>query len=88
MSDVSDDVTGESETTEFSKKRKAQDSLSGKGNKSTKKARYDSTTYHRVNHSINGKVDVSAWKEVLVPLPVLQALSELGFSQPTEIQVL
>ncbi|XP_056401626.1 ATP-dependent RNA helicase DDX24, partial [Hyla sarda] len=33
-------------------------------------------------------VDVSAWKGLYVPPPVLQALSSLGFSTPTPIQAL
>uniref|UniRef100_A0A7M4EQT5 ATP-dependent RNA helicase n=1 Tax=Crocodylus porosus TaxID=8502 RepID=A0A7M4EQT5_CROPO len=32
--------------------------------------------------------DVSAWKDLFVPKPVLQALSSLGFSAPTPIQAL
>uniref|UniRef100_A0AAY4ARK7 ATP-dependent RNA helicase n=1 Tax=Denticeps clupeoides TaxID=299321 RepID=A0AAY4ARK7_9TELE len=32
--------------------------------------------------------DVSAWKDLFVPTPVLQALSKLGFSSPTPIQAL
>ncbi|KAG5267874.1 hypothetical protein AALO_G00226900 [Alosa alosa] len=32
--------------------------------------------------------DVSAWKDLFVPEPVLQALSKLGFSAPTPIQAL
>ncbi|PNJ33964.1 DDX24 isoform 3 [Pongo abelii] len=34
------------------------------------------------------KADVSAWKDLFVPRPVLRALSFLGFSAPTPIQVL
>ncbi|NWQ71040.1 DDX24 helicase, partial [Neopipo cinnamomea] len=34
------------------------------------------------------KADVSAWKDLFVPEPVLQALSYLGFSAPTPIQAL
>ncbi|XP_043839513.1 ATP-dependent RNA helicase DDX24 isoform X2 [Dromiciops gliroides] len=34
------------------------------------------------------KADVSAWKDLFVPEPVLQALSSLGFSAPTPIQAL
>ncbi|XP_070609478.1 ATP-dependent RNA helicase DDX24 [Erythrolamprus reginae] len=34
------------------------------------------------------KTDVSAWKSLFVPKPVLSALSELGFSTPTPIQAL
>ncbi|XP_063146339.1 ATP-dependent RNA helicase DDX24 [Candoia aspera] len=34
------------------------------------------------------RTDVSAWKSLFVPKPVLWALSELGFSTPTPIQAL
>lgn len=38
--------------------------------------------------SSDEKVDVSAWKGLFVPKPVLQALRVLGFSAPTPIQAL
>ncbi|NWQ80577.1 DDX24 helicase, partial [Columbina picui] len=38
--------------------------------------------------STDHKADVSAWKDLFVPEPVLRALSYLGFSAPTPIQVL
>ncbi|XP_067151021.1 ATP-dependent RNA helicase DDX24 isoform X3 [Apteryx mantelli] len=38
--------------------------------------------------SADHKADVSAWKDLFVPGPVLQALSYLGFSAPTPIQAL
>ncbi|NXH21813.1 DDX24 helicase, partial [Bucco capensis] len=38
--------------------------------------------------STDHKADVSAWKDLFVPKPVLQALSYLGFSAPTPIQAL
>ncbi|NWI99931.1 DDX24 helicase, partial [Crypturellus undulatus] len=38
--------------------------------------------------SADHKADVSAWKDLFVPAPVLQALSYLGFSAPTAIQAL
>ncbi|XP_010210736.1 PREDICTED: ATP-dependent RNA helicase DDX24 [Tinamus guttatus] len=38
--------------------------------------------------SADHKADVSAWKDLFVPAPVLQALSYLGFSAPTPIQAL
>ncbi|XP_073205635.1 ATP-dependent RNA helicase DDX24 isoform X2 [Lepidochelys kempii] len=38
--------------------------------------------------SSDQKTDVSAWKDLFVPKPVLQALSYLGFSAPTPIQAL
>ncbi|KAK8398458.1 hypothetical protein O3P69_003958 [Scylla paramamosain] len=69
------------------KKRKKQNK-SQKDSKPAKKVRYDSTTYHGARQGGIDKVDVSAWKEVFAPPPVLEALAELGFSQPTEIQKL
>uniref|UniRef100_A0A8B9FQQ1 ATP-dependent RNA helicase n=1 Tax=Amazona collaria TaxID=241587 RepID=A0A8B9FQQ1_9PSIT len=38
--------------------------------------------------STDRKADVSAWKDLFVPEPVLRALSCLGFSAPTPIQAL
>ncbi|NWW51920.1 DDX24 helicase, partial [Pedionomus torquatus] len=38
--------------------------------------------------STDHKADVSAWKGLFVPEPVLRALSHLGFSAPTPIQAL
>lgn len=38
--------------------------------------------------SSDHKADVSAWKDLFVPKPVLKALSYLGFSAPTPIQAL
>ncbi|NXH71130.1 DDX24 helicase, partial [Hydrobates tethys] len=38
--------------------------------------------------STDHKADVSAWKDLFVPGPVLRALSYLGFSAPTPIQAL
>ncbi|XP_065607106.1 ATP-dependent RNA helicase DDX24 [Cyrtonyx montezumae] len=38
--------------------------------------------------SADHKADVSAWKDLFVPQPVLKALSSLGFSAPTPIQAL
>lgn len=81
VSDEEEELDEETETKEPSKKRKKQ------GNQPTKKARYDNTSYHAARRCTKD-VDVSAWREVLTPPPVLEALAELGFSQPTEIQVL
>ncbi|XP_072193047.1 ATP-dependent RNA helicase DDX24 [Excalfactoria chinensis] len=38
--------------------------------------------------STDHKADVSAWRDLFVPQPVLKALSSLGFSAPTPIQAL
>ncbi|NXK97859.1 DDX24 helicase, partial [Formicarius rufipectus] len=45
-------------------------------------------TTELLSASTDQKADVSAWKDLFVPDPVLQALSYLGFSAPTPIQAL
>ncbi|KAJ7401683.1 ATP-dependent RNA helicase DDX24 [Pitangus sulphuratus] len=45
-------------------------------------------TTNVLSASADQKADVSAWKDLFVPEPVLQALSYLGFSAPTPIQAL
>jgi superfamily II DNA/RNA helicase len=35
----------------------------------------------------NSELDMSAWDNLFVPEPVLRALQEQGFSEPTKIQV-
>ncbi|XP_010146179.1 PREDICTED: ATP-dependent RNA helicase DDX24, partial [Eurypyga helias] len=45
-------------------------------------------TTEALSASADHKADVSAWKDLFVPEPVLQALSYLGFSAPTPIQAL
>ncbi|CAL4249891.1 unnamed protein product, partial [Meganyctiphanes norvegica] len=49
-----------------------------------KKARYNTSVYKGTAEG--KKVDVSAWKDIFTPSIVMDALAELGFSQPTEIQ--
>lgn len=41
-----------------------------------------------LNGSNDKNTDVSAWKDLFVPSPVLKALSSLGFGSPTPIQAL
>lgn len=41
-----------------------------------------------LSKSAGQETDVSAWKDLYVPEPVLKALSKLGFSAPTPIQAL
>ncbi|KFV42266.1 ATP-dependent RNA helicase DDX24, partial [Gavia stellata] len=53
---------------------------------STKKVK--NWTTEVLSASTDHKADVSAWKDLFVPEPVLQALSYLGFSAPTPIQAL
>ncbi|XP_038606476.1 ATP-dependent RNA helicase DDX24 [Tachyglossus aculeatus] len=45
-------------------------------------------TTRALSGSADGKTDVSAWKGLFVPKPVLRALSSLGFEAPTPIQAL
>ncbi|KAG6930688.1 DEAD-box helicase 24 [Chelydra serpentina] len=54
--------------------------------KSSKKVKNWTTGF--LSASSDQKADVSAWKDLVVPKPVLQALSCLGFSAPTPIQAL
>ncbi|XP_028572749.2 ATP-dependent RNA helicase DDX24 isoform X2 [Podarcis muralis] len=54
--------------------------------KASKKAK--NWTAEVLSLSSGQEVDMSAWKGLFVPKPVLQALSELGFSAPTPIQAL
>ncbi|XP_042206920.1 ATP-dependent RNA helicase DDX24-like isoform X2 [Homarus americanus] len=75
--------------TKTTKKRKKQQPHIGINTTTpTKKACYDRATCHKKDQLPTKKVDVSAWEEVFAPPPVLEALAELGFSQPTEIQKL
>ncbi|NXT83271.1 DDX24 helicase, partial [Zapornia atra] len=53
---------------------------------STKKSK--NWTTEVLSASADHKADVSAWKNLFVPEPVLRALSYLGFSAPTPIQAL
>lgn len=53
---------------------------------SSKKAK--NWTAEVLSASSDLQVDMSAWKGLFVPEPVLQALGELGFSAPTPIQAL
>lgn len=69
------------------KKRKRQQKK-GLETSTNKKVRYDSAVYQGNNPGIKKRVNVSAWDKYFVPPPVLKALSELGFSEPTEIQKL
>ncbi|XP_062974073.1 ATP-dependent RNA helicase DDX24 [Elgaria multicarinata webbii] len=62
----------------------SQDGL--KQDRSSKKAK--NWTAQVLSASLDREVNVSAWKGLFVPKPVLQALSELGFSAPTPIQAL
>ncbi|XP_044518066.1 ATP-dependent RNA helicase DDX24 [Gracilinanus agilis] len=67
-----------------------------KKKKSGKKAQPSQAAPSKAPHKVktwttkldDQKADVSAWKDLFVPEPVLQALSSMGFSAPTPIQAL
>ncbi|XP_075386848.1 ATP-dependent RNA helicase DDX24 [Tenrec ecaudatus] len=63
-------------------KKKKQEPPQGTAAKVPKKAKTWMPELH------DQKADVSAWKDLFVPKPVLRALSFLGFSAPTPIQAL
>ncbi|XP_017270147.1 ATP-dependent RNA helicase DDX24 [Kryptolebias marmoratus] len=52
------------------------------------KTRLKNWTNAALSASDDKSCDVSAWKDLFVPSPVLKALSSLGFSSPTPIQAL
>lgn len=52
------------------------------------KKQIKSWTNTALSGSDDKDADVSAWKDLFVPSPVLKALSSLGFSSPTAIQAL
>lgn len=62
-------------------------SLQDKKAKPTKKQVKNWTNAARAG-SCDKNTDVSAWKNLFVPSPVLKALSSLGFGSPTPIQAL
>lgn len=53
-----------------------------------KAAKPKNWTNAALSGSVNKNADVSAWKDLFVPSPVLKALSSLGFGSPTPIQAL
>ncbi|XP_064181455.1 ATP-dependent RNA helicase DDX24 [Anguilla rostrata] len=52
------------------------------------KKRTKNWTNAALSGQLGSDTDVSAWKDLFVPEPVLQALGTLGFSSPTPIQAL
>lgn len=92
--DESSDVTPETQLKTSKKKKKKQQkkkkkTLAGKEDapaESQKKSRNWSSA--AVVDSEGSGTDMSAWKDLFVPAPVLKALSALGFSAPTPIQAL
>lgn len=72
-----------SEAQEAKPKKSVQDKVAKKPKKQVK-----SWTNAALSGSDEKDADVSAWKDLFVPSPVLKALSSLGFSSPTAIQAL
>lgn len=64
------------------KKRKKKQEAGGPA----KKARYDDATFHGANQAAKENMDMTEWESLFVPPEVVKALSQLGFSTPTEIQ--
>lgn len=52
------------------------------------KQQQNNWTYASLSSCKDRNADVSAWKDLFVPSPVLKALSSLGFGSPTPIQAL
>lgn len=72
-----------SEAQEAKPKESVEDKVAKKPKKQVK-----SWTNAALSGSDNKDADVSAWKDLFVPAPVLKALSSLGFGSPTAIQAL
>lgn len=71
------------EAQEAKAKKKVEDKVAKKPKKQVK-----SWTNAALSGSDGKDADVSAWKDLFVPSPVLKALGSLGFSSPTAIQAL
>lgn len=72
-----------SQALEAKPKKSVEDKVAKKPKKQVK-----SWTNAALSGSDDKDADVSAWKDLFVPSPVLKALSSLGFSAPTAIQAL
>lgn len=72
-----------SEAQDEKPKKSVEDKVTKKPKKQMK-----SWTNAALSGSDDKDADVSAWKDLFVPSPVLKALSSLGFSSPTAIQAL
>lgn len=77
----------EQEATSEDQPIKVDKSLKNKPSKVPKK-QANNWTNAALSGSKDANTDVSAWKNLFVPGPVLKALSSLGFSSPTPIQAL
>ncbi|XP_016420219.1 ATP-dependent RNA helicase DDX24 [Sinocyclocheilus rhinocerous] len=84
------DVTPETQHKTSKKKKKQQQRKKKKTDEAGAQSRKKSKNWSRpaLVGSEGPSADVSAWKDLFVPEPVLKALSVLGFSAPTPIQAL
>ncbi|XP_078418322.1 ATP-dependent RNA helicase DDX24 isoform X2 [Cetorhinus maximus] len=87
LSDTNETAEAETNMTVVSKKkkRKKKKSVASQSSTLAKKVK-NWTTQHSC--SSEQTTDVSAWKNLFVPEPVLRALSSLGYTAPTPIQTL
>ncbi|XP_035529635.1 ATP-dependent RNA helicase DDX24 [Morone saxatilis] len=77
------DLESPSELQALEKEKPTQDKVTKQPKKQQK-----NWTNATLSGSIDKNADVSAWKDLFVPSPVLKALSSLGFGSPTPIQAL
>ncbi|XP_048393495.1 ATP-dependent RNA helicase DDX24 [Stegostoma tigrinum] len=87
LSDKNETAEAETNVTAASKKRKRKKKKSVVSQSSTPAMKMKNWT---MRHSCSSEqtTDVSAWKDLFVPEPVLRALSSLGYTAPTPIQAL
>lgn len=80
------EMASERPTQTVPKRKKKKGKKKGEPSQGTTKVPKKAKTWIPEMH--DQKADVSAWKDMFVPKPVLRALSFLGFSAPTPIQAL
>ncbi|XP_067894843.1 ATP-dependent RNA helicase DDX24 [Heterodontus francisci] len=86
LSDKNETAEAETNITAVSKKRKKKkNSVASQSSTLAMKVK-NWTTHHSC--SSEQTTDVSAWKDLFVPEPVLRALNSLGYTAPTPIQAL
>nr|XP_056706743.1 ATP-dependent RNA helicase DDX24 [Euleptes europaea] len=88
VSQVESDVGAATSLKRKQKKRKRKKACSPQDVHTTTSKKAKNWTAEVLSASSDLQVDMSTWKGLFVPAPVLRALSELGFSAPTPIQAL
>ncbi|XP_056332664.1 ATP-dependent RNA helicase DDX24 isoform X1 [Danio aesculapii] len=73
---------------EEEKKQHEEESSAAAGGEAESALPQKSRHWSRASLEASGPSDVSSWRDLLVPEPVLRALAVLGFSAPTAIQAL